>query len=496
MDCQPKVYEEQLQDIWKNQSFSRGLKTISELDVVILDPGFHNEDEAGPDFKNARIRIGNLVYVGDIEIDREYQHWKEHGHNIDRKYNKVILHVCLHNKNSQSYVYTKDGRKVPTLALSRFVDIDFPIVTESRNHIEKKDHPNKEGSFVRCASESGYVDYEIKKKFLTELGIDRFKKKCERVYLRLKELTFIQHKGIKEPVIVYDLYPDFDNFEFSYKDFSDKKIWRQLFYEMVFEALGYSKNKTIMLRLAQSVDIDFLSKLGSDGEFVEIVESALFNIGGLVPDVARLPEESSDYTKKLISDWQLLRRIYDGDTFSETDWHFFKIRPSNFPTLRLAGGVRFIKKLLYKEFIEKMLSKIEGIEKPNVLVNALRNMFVIQADGYWSKHFVFDAKTENEINYFVGAARADEIVVNVVLPFAAVYYEVFGREDLIKKVLRVYSCFKQNSDNRIVREVAQGLKIEELLKKTIYSQGMLELFRSYCSKQRCLECKIGQEIFE
>jgi hypothetical protein len=86
-------------------------------------------------------------------------------------------------------------------------------------------------------------------------------------------------------------------------------------------------------------------------------------------------------------------------------------------------------------------------------------------------------------------------MINVILPFFAVYYQVFGKDELAKKVVKTYTTYPQKSDNKIVREVAEGLNTTDFLKKTVLTQGLLEVFRSYCSKKKCLECEIGNKIF-
>ena len=121
MDKNLKFYESQLCEIWKNQEFDLPIKTIDGQDIEVLDLGCENDDTGGPDFINARVSIGNLTYVGDIEIDVEYNNWKLHGHNIDAKYNKLILHVCLINKFHQRHVYTRDGRKIHSVCLADFL---------------------------------------------------------------------------------------------------------------------------------------------------------------------------------------------------------------------------------------------------------------------------------------------------------------------------------------------------------------------------------------
>lgn len=491
MQGTPKIYETKLHQIWISQDFNSNLKTLSGEEIHILDTGILNEDLAGPDFKNARIRIGNLVYVGDIEIDCDYNNWKTHGHNIDSKHNKVILHISLINKNSQHYVYTKDGRRIPTVCLAKFIDHNF--VTDVEQQVMSSSSNNSQ---IKCAHLASEVDYRLKRDFISGLGMERFKKKCEKVYHRLTELVFLKQTHLKEPVIQYDLKPEFEKKVFSQEDFNDTEIWQQLFYELIFEALGYSKNKNIMLKLAQSVNIDFLKKLGADNDSLIRFESALFNIGGLMPAESKFKDESiPDHLKKLYDEWQIIKRIYDGQFFDNADWHYFKLRPQNFPTVRIAGGVRFLEQLLFNNLLGVITKKFKEIRNLNVLINSTRSLFVIKGKGFWKTHYVFDRTTNDEIKYFVGASRADEIVVNVILPFYSLYFDIFNETELSKKVSKVYNIYDQRSDNKIVREVAEGLNTKNFLKKTLLTQGMLELFRNYCSKRRCLECQIGKQIF-
>ena len=203
----------------------------------------------------------------------------------------------------------------------------------------------------------------------------------------------------------------------------------------------------------------------------------------------------SDYTKQLAGQWENISKIYDGKTYEETQWHFFKMRPQNFPTVRIAGGVHIIYTLLYGGLLQNLVKKIDEIRNLGVLINSLRSLFVIRSSGFWQKHYVFDQPANGEIKYFVGASRADEMIINVVLPFMSVYFDIFGNEELSKKVLKLYNIYTQDSDNKIVRDVAEGLELNEYLKRTIYSQGMIELFRSKCSKNKCLECEIGKVVF-
>ncbi|MBI9071652.1 MAG: DUF2851 family protein [Melioribacteraceae bacterium] len=486
-----KVFESELYKVWTNNTQSQKLKTFSGKDIIVLDSGKFDPNLSGPDFKDVKIRIGNLIYTGDVEIDVKYNDWFSHGHNIDKKYNRVILHLSLYNEKMKSFVYTENGRKINTICLNNCLEED--ILTSLQNNI-CPDKPNS--NRLKCSYNNENIGYELKEKFIKSLGIKRFQKKCDRIYGRLKEMSFLKEMHVREPIINYQFPESFHEKKFTEKDFRDKTIWQQLLYELVFEALGYTANKKIMLNLAKSANLYFLQKLGSDDSLIEYIESSLFNIAGLVPDIQNYPKsEISDYTRKLKTDWQLIKRIYDGKTYEETDWHFFKMRPQNFPTIRMAGGARIAKEIIYGKLIERMIGKISNSRNLKDLTNSLKGFFIIKADGYWRKHFIFDDDTTNEIDYFVGTTRADEIVINVVLPFFSVYFDIFGDSQNSKRIFKIYNSYIQKADNKIVRDISQALKFNSNSRRTIYLQGMLELYRSYCSVNKCLECEMGKIVF-
>jgi hypothetical protein len=486
-----KVFEKEIYELWKKRDSLIGLNSVSGENIAVIDPGVQNNDIAGPDFKNARIRIGNLTFVGDIEIDPNYVDWKSHGHNIDSKYNKVILHVALYNNNNQPYVYTKDGRKVPTVTLSEFLPKNIHEILPADEEEEESGQQH-----LKCGSASASVPKDDKLKFISKLGVERFNKKCGKIYGRLKELKYLDELHAREPVITYDLTPAFQERVFVHSDFRNKELWEQLFYELIFEALGYSKNKGIMLNLAQHANIGFLKTIENEGNFIENAESALLNIGGLIPEEKKMKDAKVvEYSNMIKTDWERIRTRYDSKFFDETQWHFFRIRPQNFPTIRIAGGARLLKKLLKENLIPVIIRKIEEIHNLNVLINSLRSIFVIKSEGFWRYHYVFDQPANGEIKYFIGSSRADEILINVVLPFFSVYFDIFGKKDLSKKVFTLYNRFSQTSENKIVHEIATCLELDDKMHSTVYSQGMTELFRNYCSKGKCLECEIGKVVF-
>ncbi|MDA3861592.1 MAG: DUF2851 family protein, partial [Melioribacteraceae bacterium] len=165
------------------------------------------------------------------------------------------------------------------------------------------------------------------------------------------------------------------------------------------------------------------------------------------------------------------------------------------PTIRIMGGIHYIKLILHHNLISNIIKKIEEIRNISVLINSIRSLLIIKSHGFWKSHYIFDQPSKNEIKYFIGFSRADEILVNIILPYFMVYFDVFGKKELSKKILKIYNLYEQRDDNKITREVSSSLGVPNLQKNTIYAQGMIELYRNHCSKNKCLECEIGKVVF-
>ena len=488
-----KIHEKFLYEIWKEKNFSSDLQTTDLEKIEIIDPGIENKDLSGPDFLNARVKIGNITYQGDVEIDNWHSDWKSHGHFLNKNYNKLILHVVLSKDRFQPYVYTRDGRKVPSICLTDFTRDSFKELIQDAISRERKNRIFD----MPCTGLNDIVGEEEKLKFLFDLGTERFKKKSSKLFNRLKEILYLRNMHVREPVVKYDFGEEFRNLKYSAKDFSDPVIWQQLIYELFFEALGYSKNKDIMLKLAKAVNIEFLTKLVDNEDYKQVIESALFNVSGLIPESSSFPdEETTAYIRSLIEKWNEIKSSYDGITFGSEQWHFFKLRPQNFPTLRIVGGARLAEKIVKGPLITKFINLFETENRFNKLTAELRNLIIVEADDFWKNHFVFDKSSKDELKYFIGLSRADEIIINVILPVMMLYFEIFQNDESARRAKKLYLQYSQKSSNQLVNQVGKTLNIKEHINKSVYYQGAIEIFRNYCVRDRCLECKIGHKVFE
>lgn len=487
-----RVYESELYDIWKKNAFNPYILNDEGLKIEILDCGEPNTDQSGPDFRNARVKIGNITYVGDIEIDNSHSDWKAHGHYLNKRYNKVILHTYLLQNNASCFVYTQSGRRIPSLSFNSLVKEQ--VVVSSQDKTESKSKVNN--CSIPCKTLLPQISDAEKLDIFYQFGIEKFKKKCEKMIERLRELLFIDEMKIEEPLIKYDIPKEFQEKKFSKQEINKTELWEQLFYEFLFEALGYSQNRGIMQKIAKNADLKYFRSINNGENRVVKFESALMNIAGLIPkDIASVDDNSSDYLRKVYEYRTELLDLYTGKTFHEEDWHFFKLRPQNFPTIRLAAGARMINHILNDEFIHLLVKKFSEVYNVSVLSQLIQKMLIIKSDGYWSRHYIFNKPAKETIKYFIGSNRADEIMLNVILPFMYVYFDLFDNEKLTNKVLKMFSEAKLNLDNSLVREISECFELGNSWQRCVINQGMLELFRNHCSKELCSECPIGKKVF-
>lgn len=484
--------EKFIYEIWKENKFVKELITENQDKIEIIDPGNHNKDSAGPDFMNARIKFGNITYLGDVEIDTWQTDWKAHGHSFDKKYNKVILHIVISKDKYQPYVFCKDGRKIHSICILDFINENLQSEILDAISAEKKNRIFE----MACIGRNDVVYKKEKLDFLFELGIERFNQKSKRMLQRLKEMIYLREMNIREPILKYDFSEDFYNRKYSANDFGDSKIWEQLIYEMIFEALGYSKNKEIMLKLAKAVNVAFLDHFRSDENFAEIVESALFNVSGLLPVSTKYKyEATSEYLRKLNEIWNSIRNRYDGPNFNKENWNFFKTRPQNFPTVRISGGALLASHIFKNNLFKSLKELFEQEKTEKELAVIVRNFIITEGRGYWAEFYNFDRLSNEKLNYFIGISRADEIIVNVLFPLLSLYFEIFEDKNASRKMKEFLINYTQHGTNTLVEQVGFTLGLTNASRRSINYQAMIELFRNYCVKERCLECRIGKKVF-
>lgn len=480
--------EFQLKELFKNRKFRSSLRTVSGKKLEIIRTGESNSD-AGPDFRHALIRINGTMVRGDVELHRVSSDWYSHNHHSDRNYNSVVLHVVGKFDEGRECL-TLSGRKIETLELVKFLSDGAEGFL---NHLETEERLTK----VKCAGENDKVQRQEKLDYLNQLGEKRFTHKVNKFEDRLKDIIDDNRPVVFEAKQKY--FRDFSELHIEHRsidksDLQGEAYWDQLLYEGILEGLGYSKNTVPFRKLARNVPLSFL-KEHSNGEKLSI-EAILFGASGLLPhDMNGFDEESSAYCENLNQIWQGIKKKYRREYMDQSEWLFFKLRPQNFPTIRIAG----VSCLLSGQRDGCSAKEVTGwasSQNETELSESWRRFLVVPSQDYWARHFVFGTHAATEIRMLIGSSRAEEIIINVILPLVYLRGRIFDDQGLQEKALRIYGSHRPTADNNITLILKDALFDGDNVFNTVQiQQGALHIYRTLCSERRCMRCRIGKAIY-
>lgn len=440
--------------IWEDKSYYNGLKNNNDESVEILDYGKKNHD-AGPDYKDAKVKIGDAVYRGSIEIHRSLKDWYLHNHEGDNKYNDLVLHVVFYgNENDEININpkVKKSRIVPTVILSDYL-------TKSIHEIWKEIINNPSPAFrLPCFPDNKIVSHTILNDWLNSLSIDRLNFKSERINHRLKEIS---------------------------SDIKKKYCWEQSLFEFICESLGYSKNKEQFLRLSNKIE---LSQIRMHNLSRMQIDSLLFGLSGFLNDL----RFKNQYIGNLKDDWKILKDIFRKEIMDKSEWNFFRLRPPNFPTLRIAYASGLLFEILHGNLFRDIIKIYE--DSANVKTELEKRLVNIKVSEYWSTHYNFGKETKSEINV-IGRERITDIISNTIIPAVYLYSQIFYKENLKKRVEFFYRKEKQKSGNNEVTRIMEE-QLDIRVQSIADEQALIQLHNYYCVKGRCNECEIGKIVFD
>lgn len=291
--------EEFLHYLWKYKLYTReNLKTYSGESVEILNHGTHNFD-SGPDFFNAKIKIDNTIWAGNVEVHINSSDWFVHHHDTDKAYDNVILQVVL---NHDKEVYRTNGQEIQTLELK----FDKELYSNYKNLIEKE-------TWIPCQDEIQLIDSFKMNSWLEKLSIERLEQKSNAINEILQQV---------------------DN------------SWETAFYYQLARNFGFKLNSDPFEMLAKSLPINCLAK-HSDNLFQ--IEALLFGQAGFLED-----DNGDDYYLNLRKEYQFLKIKFKLKSIEKHLWKFLRTRPGNFPTIRIAQFAQLIykSKSLFSKIIE------------------------------------------------------------------------------------------------------------------------------------------------
>ena len=456
----PAINEKTLHYLWRtSRLFDTPLQTLDGRSLEIVQRGLYNLD-SGPDFRQAAIRLQNTLIGGAVEMHLDSRDWYTHGHHQDPAYNEVILHVALKNSLQAATVRLENGCTIPQLILSQ-----DQITTMGNIH----ELSTAALPFFDCPLRHTNADQILLT--LQKTSFERFTQKVERFSEQIKGSN-----------------------------------WDQLLYEGVCEALGYAKNQTPFRKLARLVPIDLLfSELRENrGHNPDVLTTAiLFGAAGLLSPPERHGITDYDITQYLHirkEIWEHLRYVLQIQPMGAAEWQFFRLRPQNFPTRRIAGLAGLILKFYHSGMLETMVSLFsENRNRPTLIIRELRAFFTVPSDAFWEVHFDFRSRPpipKVHLKTLIGQGRADDMIINIILPVIAAFARDTENAQLFNQVIEIYSAFPALQDNVLTRKMRRQLFPAEAKKTPPQTkwgarlqQGLIQLYKGYCRSLRCESCR-------
>lgn len=497
------IPERFLRQLWQHRKFqTSNLSTTDGQSVEILFPGIFNRD-GGPDFLNGQIRIDGILYRGDVELHQHTTEWTQHRHDQDPKYNSVILHVVLSDFPSRLTTRAESKRSIPVLELRHYLLPSHHARWHDMIHHEREERSRT----IRCFTMNDNVSPEVILEWIQKLALERIEVKIRRYEERLRELVEEQRLTVSEyspryHSIRFGLNPDElppPLTPLTQTDYKDSHPWRQLLYEGIMEAFGYSKNQKPFLKLARNMTLRQMQLcLPAPYDHNNGLEALLFGSAGLLPNIKDVKRKTNrSYVSPLKRLWKTLKPNYHRAVLNKAEWQFFCLRPENFPTARIAGVSQLVPKLLEPEYLRSIIHVVrDGGRNARKRHSMLRDMFIVPATGFWKTHYRFEEPASREITNLIGASRANDIILNVVIPLCFLYARIFKDKFLREETMALFKDAPSASSNAATREIeAQLIKGKFRLDSALFQQGALHLYKLFCLSGRCMECSIGKIVF-
>lgn len=497
------MHEDLLRHIWSKQLFDvEKLVTTEGNTVRVIQPGILHRG-SGPDFRNAKIEIAGKTFFGDIEFHRTVEDWQAHNHDKDPAYNTVILHVVLQGKSAQTF--SKSGRTIHTVILEPFLLSSVEAISDQ---LAREEYTSRITT-IRCSATNDEIPPEMLRRWIHQVYRERLEEKTRRLYERLCDTILTQQKNIGEPHPPYDALVDpndipLPNVHIEKDLFRQKLPWEQVLYEEVMDGFGYSNNREPMKKLAENISLLQLLTINQlrEGEksvtelSVLQLQSVLFKASGLLPELSELGDQDSKvFVHQLHSTWKELKTKPSFAALHKTEWNFSPTRPSNFPTIRIAAASIFVHKLLYESFFRSIIIIIGGkFSSPQIKIEQLLNLFELGGDPFWNYHYTF-TEAVHKPHSLLGESRKHDILINTIIPFVCLYANIFGKKDLAEHCLNIAVELPLLEDNSILTQMhKQLLKGKIKIEHAFQQQGILQLYRKYCTKNRCAECEVGKTL--
>jgi hypothetical protein len=417
--------EEFLHYLWKYRLLDPELCTVSGEPLVVLHPGEHNKD-GGPDFFNARLKINGTTWAGNVEIHEKASGWYKHKHQQDPSYDNVILHSVYED---DVVVTRRSKEKIPTLVMKgHFPDY---IYERYRDFQENR-------NWLPCQAVIKNVDLFVFEQWIPALVIEK-----------LEEKILVMKRSLE----------------------ASKFDWEETFYRNLSGSFGFRINAQPFELLARSLPWKILQKHRTN---LFQLEALLFGQAGMLGQ-----DFTEEYPRLLQQEYRFLKEKYGLHEIPYSLWKFLRLRPSNFPAIRIAQLACLINNA--KDLFSLVL------ETSNI--REIADHFGVHASIYWDTHFLF-GKLSISKPKLLGINSIHLLIINLVVPFLFFYGETKSLPSFKEKGLAFLEQLPPES-NAIIRN---WMEIGINSPNALSTQALLHLKSHYCDKKRCLECRIGNYL--
>ncbi len=420
--------ENLLHFVWKLKLFSNtNLKSVNGEIIEIISAGTENLN-SGPDFLNAKLKINNQLWAGNVEIHLNSSDWYAHHHENDENYDSVILHVVWEHSVE---VFRKTNQSISTLELKNYIS------KELLNNYQQLFSKNK--NWINCEKDIGSIDSFIFNNWIERLFVERLEIKSEQIQNIVTKLN---------------------------------NNWEAALFVLLAKNFGLKINSEAFLNFANSFDFSIVRKVSGN---LEQLEALFFGQAGLLSKAYE-----SEYFDKLKKEYNYLKVKFQLTPISSGQVQFFRLRPNNFPTIRLSQLA-----MIYHRH-QNLFSKIIEIET----IKDFYELFDAATSTYWETHYTFETTSIKSIKK-ITKPFIDLLLINTIIPLKFLYLQRLGKNDL-SSTLTIIAQIKPEKNTIISKFNELNIKSNS----AIETQALLQLKNDYCNKQLCLNCAIGKALLK
>jgi hypothetical protein len=420
------MQEYYLHYLWQFQYFDKKeLVTCQGDPLIILHPGTRNE-HAGPDFLNSSMIIDGITWHGHVELHVKSSDWKLHKHQQDAAYNNVILHVVWEYDQP---IERKDHTLLPTLQLQDKVN---PQLWQQYEQLMHSPYT------IPCAGQFQQVDEIIKTSMLDKALFQRLTHKNNLVYQLLT---------------------------------NNQGDWEATAYQLLAYNFGFKVNSQSLLELSLVLPWKIIAKHSHN--ITQLEALLLGQAGLLVTDSG----QADAYLDQLTQEYNYLKHKYQliADRFNKGHWKFFRLRPANFPTIRITQFAQLLHRWphLFNLLIHSSVKDL------------IKQLTIIQSE-YWQHHYQFAIPSKRKIPG-LGKSSIENILINTAVPLLVAYGKAQDEQSYVDKAIDILQSLPAER-NKITRYwQTLGMSVNNAFD----SQALIELFNNFCTKKKCLSCNIG-----